>query len=110
MSYVVLPAGPRAFTMKTGSRRAALDSLLDLSHVVLMTEVGATHQQAALLEACGSCVHVGVGCCCDACDCEMMASAGAVPHTAQNGTAHMYLFINTPHQLVQGQAVQLIFA
>jgi hypothetical protein len=27
--------------MKTGSRRHALDSLLDLSHVVLMTEVGA---------------------------------------------------------------------
>lgn len=37
---VVAPvAGPRAFTMQTGSRRVALDSVLDLSHVVLMTEV-----------------------------------------------------------------------
>lgn len=35
----MLRAGPRAFTMKTGSRRAALDTLLGLSHIVLMTEV-----------------------------------------------------------------------
>ncbi len=31
--------GPRCFTMLEGSRRAALDALLDLSCVVLMTEV-----------------------------------------------------------------------
>lgn len=46
--FAVPPAlsatGPRAFTMKTGSRRHALDTLLDSSHVVLMTEVRARSQ------------------------------------------------------------------
>ncbi|WIA29071.1 hypothetical protein OEZ86_011582 [Tetradesmus obliquus] len=35
---VLFDPGPRAFTMKSGSRRAALDTLISLSDVVLMTE------------------------------------------------------------------------
>ena len=37
-----LPApGPRCFTMMDGSRRDALSTIMDLSDVILMTEVGA---------------------------------------------------------------------
>ena len=36
----MMMAGPRCFTMMEGSRRVALDVVLDLSEVVLMTEVG----------------------------------------------------------------------
>jgi sugar/nucleoside kinase (ribokinase family) len=39
------PAGPRAFTMKSGARRHALETLMDLSDVVLMTEVNRHGQQ-----------------------------------------------------------------
>lgn len=35
---VFFDPGPRCFTMLEGDRRRALDSLMDLSHVVLMTE------------------------------------------------------------------------
>jgi hypothetical protein len=38
----MLCAGPRCHTMKEGSRRVALDSMMDLSHVVLMTQVRAS--------------------------------------------------------------------
>ncbi len=36
-AVVLFDPGPRAFTMRDGARRAALDTLLDLSEVVLMT-------------------------------------------------------------------------
>lgn len=63
-------AGPRAFTMQTGSRRRALDTLLDLSHVVLMTEVrkggracrGYAHRSIVVMPCFAapdsSCIHV----------------------------------------------------
>eukprot|EP00878_Enallax_costatus_P032986 GHUV01036348.1.p1 GENE.GHUV01036348.1~~GHUV01036348.1.p1 ORF type:complete len:298 (+),score=89.05 GHUV01036348.1:387-1280(+) len=35
---ILFDPGPRAFTMKSGSRRLALDTLMNLSDVVLMTE------------------------------------------------------------------------
>ncbi|KAF8072882.1 iolC [Scenedesmus sp. PABB004] len=35
---VLFDPGPRAFTMRSGSRRAALDALMDLSDVILMTQ------------------------------------------------------------------------
>ena len=40
MEVAVLAVGPRCHTMKAGSRRRALDTLMDLSDVVLMTLVG----------------------------------------------------------------------
>jgi hypothetical protein len=39
VSSYVLCLGPRCFTMMEGSRREALDTILHLSTVVLMTEV-----------------------------------------------------------------------
>jgi hypothetical protein len=59
---VPVAAGPRCFTMRSGSRRVALDTMLDLSDIVLMTMVRPPACAGLLtLARSAACMHAGWG-------------------------------------------------